>query len=96
MAERLVVFEPDSLLRLLTYYSDGKVPLTAKVLSVQTSRLLERMIRIEVESPEWAPSDTGVPIEIRYEAVRSRRMVKWDEKGTPIEWEETPDAPKRS
>lgn len=97
---RRIVFDVDSLLALLTHYSDGAVPLDAEVLNIGASRLLGRYIGLTISSADWRDPDLprdrlGMlpPLDIRWEG---GKVLKWSEKGTPVEWGDSPDALKRS
>lgn len=59
MATRTIEFDIDSLLKLITHYSEGAVPLDAEVRNVQLSSMLQRWVCLVVESPDW----TGTPFE---------------------------------
>jgi len=50
MNRQLLIFDGDSLLKLLTAYYDGDVPLDAKLLTVGTSQFLQRWVGLMVES----------------------------------------------
>lgn len=102
MGSRLIVFDPDSLLKLLVHYSDGLVPLGSAVVSVAASQHLPRWVDVTVESKDWEgkPFETGdgygtiQPLFIRYEG--KRIMVLDHLKDVPV-WSETGavEAPKR-
>lgn len=79
MAARVIEFDPESLLKLLVHYSDGRVPLDAKLIGFGYNPLLTRYLGLEIET-----SEVGEPvIHVRYEG---RRVMTWDERGTPVEW----------
>lgn len=87
---QLIIFEGDSLLRLLTAYYDGEVPLDAKLLKVGTSQHLQRWVGLRVRSEQW-PSDSNIenkdgmyPLQLRYEG---KRNMSWSKKdGDNIKW----------
>jgi hypothetical protein len=87
--QKIFMFDPRDLLRLVTHYTDGEVPLDAEVGEVGFNPYLERMIGIEVESPEW---ETTEPLHIRYDC---RKVLSWTKDGSQPEWGESPDSPKR-
>lgn len=93
MNQRLLIFRPTDILRLLTHYTDGQIPLTAEVKSVAVSRILQRMLMLSVESPEW-PEGTGLenPFNVVYEG---RKVISVDEKGQPVRAIDSPEAPRR-
>ena len=95
-----IVFDLDTALALLTHYSDGAVPLDADVRGLGVSKLLGRYIGFKVASAQWRDADLPLdpsgmlpPLDIRWEG---DKVLKWSERGSPVTWEETPDALKRS
>lgn len=92
MASRLIEFDAQSVIRLLTHYSEGQIPLSAEVKAVQISKILPRWIAISVDSPEWEDQDTGQvgyggqePLFFRYEG---KRVMTLDNRKDPITWSE--------
>lgn len=87
MAQRLIVFDVDSLVRLLTHYSEGDVPLDARVKEVGFNPLLPRYIGIEVESRQWRSEETQ-PFHFRY---AGQKVLRWGDRreGRPS-WGEAP------
>ena len=91
MNRQLLIFDGDSLLRLLTSYYDGEVPLDAKLLTVGTSQFLQRWVGLMVESAQWGDGDdigdgkSGMhPLQLRYEG---KRNMSWSKKdGDDIKW----------
>lgn len=91
MAEQRVIFEAESLLRLLTAYFDGLVPLDAKALQIGVSEKLRRYIGIMVESDQWTDEadiksmDGQYPLMLRYEG---RRNMAWSrsDQDSSIKW----------
>lgn len=96
MAERQIVVSADSILKLLTSFTDGQVPLDAELRAAGVSRTLGRWVGLLVASEQWGgPEIFGgglQPLHIRYER---KKLLQWDEKGTPAEWKEGVEAPKR-
>lgn len=90
MPARMLIFSPNDLMRLLTHYTDGKIPLDAEVKFVGPSKKLNRYISFICESKEWENED---PINVRYEG---RKVASWDEKGAPVIWGDSPEAPKHT
>ena len=88
---QLLIFDGDSLLKLLTAYYDGDVPLDAKLLTVGTSQFLQRWVGLMVESEQWPDGeelDNGKngmhPLQLRYEG---KRNMSWSKKdGDDIKW----------
>lgn len=101
MYKRLVIFDIESLLNLLTHYSEGEFPLDATVTQLLRSPKLERWISLVVDSKDW----TGTPFEggdgyngiqpfwIRYEGKRVMTLQHVKDK---ITWgeEDAIEAPK--
>ena len=90
--QKLFIFDPEDLVKLLTHYTDGKIPLDATVLNVGFSQFLQRAVGIEVESKEFEPG--WEPLHIRYEG---KKILSWS-RGfgeTRDAWESLPDTPKR-
>lgn len=91
---RRIEFDGNSLLKLLTHYSEGQgVPLDANLVSISVSNKLPRWIALVVEAHEWndVPFETGdgyggqQPIMIRYEG---RRVLTLQHLKDPIKWSE--------
>lgn len=91
MPEQRVIFEPESLLRLLTAYYDGLVPMDAKAVQVGVSQFFKRYIGILVDSDQWGDEadikskDGQWPLHLRYEG---RRNMAWSKSqgDEPIKW----------
>lgn len=90
MAQRLVIFDLDSLLKLLTHYTMGRVPLTAEATSLDFSPALNRYISMSVKSPEWSDDIRVDPLtgeldlyHFRYEG---RRTFNLGDLGDPGTW----------
>lgn len=84
-------FKPDMVLRLLTHYTNGEVPMGAETLDFLISPLLGRMIGLKVASDEWT---SGEPLHIRYDG---KRIATWEgNKGVDkLQWEERAETPNR-
>lgn len=91
MALRRIELDMDSLLSLLTHYSEGEFPLEAKVVGFQVSQRLPRWINLIVDSKDWndTPFETGdgyggqQPMFIRYEG---KRVMCLQHLKDPIAW----------
>ena len=100
MAARTIYIDADSILRLLTHYSEGDLPLDATLRSAGVSKLLSRVIGLEVRSDQWrpqrvddrGPNDMPRPLMIRYEG--KKVMVWGDLKDPEPRWREGVEAPK--
>jgi len=80
MAARLIVVSADSILQLLTHYSDGEIDLDAELRGAGVNPMLQRCIGLNVESRSW-PADTVVdgaghmaPLQFRY---YGNRIASW-------------------
>lgn len=93
MAKKILVFEPNDILRLMTHYTDGKVPLTAEVKQFGVSQFLNRMMIFFVESPEW-DEGAGLDNPMIVEFV-GRKVAAWDEKGQPVHTQRMNDDPRK-
>jgi hypothetical protein len=90
--QKMFVFDPEDLVRLLTHYTDGDVPLDAEVRNVGFSPLLQRAVGIEISSKEF--EDGWKPLHIRYEG---KKILSWTsgDGETRDAWGKPPEAPKR-
>lgn len=102
MAERMIIFDANSLLKLMTHYSDGRLPLDGELRSVGVGTILAREIGMDVESKDWgnaplAPSGLGYrPMYFSYEG---KRTMNWTgDPHDPVMWsnENEIEAPKRN
>jgi len=89
--QKMFVFDPRDLARLLTHYTDGLVPLDGEVVNFGVNPFLVRMLGLEVESKEW---DNWEPLHIRY---NGKRVMSWQQgdKVEHPEWVEANDTPAR-
>lgn len=93
MAQRTIILDPQTLLRLLTHYTEGKaVPLVSECVGVKVSRIFSRLVSLSVSSPEWATADLATPMWVGYEG---RKTHAWSEKGAPVVWTAANEDPKR-
>ena len=89
MASRQLFISAESILALLAHYTEGDVPLGARLLNAGVSSYLGRWIGLEVEASDWrqAPDIQGreglLPLHVRYEG---KRVATWESQGTPMEW----------
>lgn len=102
MAERIVLFDINSLLKLMTHYSSGEIPLDSEIINFAISPRLPRYVSLMVRSEDWPLEDTlweHVPSELhpyhfRYEG---HRTMKWTQQNETPTWteENAIEAPKR-
>lgn len=82
MALRRIEIDMESLLHLLTHYSQGDFPLDANVINFQVSQHFPRWINLVVDSKDWidTPFEAGdgyggqMPFFIRYEGNRVMKL----------------------
>jgi len=88
---RLYIFEANSLLKLLTHYSEGEVPLDCELIEVGVHPQLQRMISLKARSKEWSETRELMgsgelwPLTFRYEG---KRTMKWTDKAENTIWSE--------
>ena len=100
MAEKTIYIDAESILQLLTHYSEGDLPIEAKLLSAGVSPVLGRWIGLLVDSEQWRDwrgaertQDGGLrPLHIRYEG---KKVMVWGDgkRETPPEWREGVEGP---
>lgn len=85
-----IIISGESLLRLLTAYFDGDVPLDAKLINVGTSQFLQRWVGLTVESAQWPTTNSvdnnvegDYPLQLRYEG---KRNLSWSKRDGEPEW----------
>lgn len=83
-------FHPNVLLRLLTNYTDGEVPMAAEAVDVLMNPNLGRVVGIIALSPEWQSQDQ---LHIRYDG---KRIATWGQRNGQgqMEWGERAETPK--
>lgn len=87
---KMFVFDPVDLVRLITHYSDGEVPLDCEVKGFMVNENLQRFIGIEVQSKEW---DDFKPYHFRYDG---KRVMGWtSSSGEQPVWTESNETPSR-
>lgn len=84
-------FKPDALLRLLTHYTDGEVPMNGEVTDFLVNEHLGRAIGLLVLSHEW---QTPEPLHIRYDG---KRIASWtqDSSNEGYSFEQREETPSR-
>lgn len=96
MGSKLLVMDANDIVKMLTSYSEGRVPLDAELNHVAVDSILKRQIAFIMTSQQWPEEELlengkGYgPLQIRYEG---KRMMTWGKKGTEVFWSDT-DAPK--
>jgi hypothetical protein len=101
MAQKTIYIDAESILQLLTHYSEGDLPLDAKLLTAGVSSYLARWIGLRVDSEQWRDwrtaertQDGGLrPLHIRYEG---KKVLVWGDGSReehPV-WESGVEGPK--
>jgi hypothetical protein len=100
---RRIIFDANDLLKLLTHYTEGKVPIESTLKELVVHPVLQRYVGFWVESNAWPqlsesskPNEASrgavAPLFVRYEG---KKVMSWgNPKESPV-WSEAPDAPKR-
>lgn len=90
MATRSVIFDANSLMKLLTHYSEGEIPLNSELKQLLASAMLPNWIGLVVESDQWPDTSTGksgyggqAPYHFRYEG---KRTMRWDGQHHDVRW----------
>jgi hypothetical protein len=88
MGTKLLIIDGQSLLNLLTHYTDGAVDLDAKLLGIGISQYLGQWVGMDIESNQWkdeklAGQEAYSPLHIRYEG---KRILKWGHHGKDLTW----------
>jgi len=90
---KFVTIDVESLMNLLSHYTEGEFPLDATIKAIQASPKLERWISLIVDSKDWkdTPFEGGdgyneqEPFWIRYEG---KRVMTLQHLKDPIAWGE--------
>lgn len=103
MAQRLVVFDGDSLLKLLVHYTNagdgkwGRVPLDGEVKALGFNVYLPHWVQLLVESGQWDEKINPLtgridPLHIRYEG---KKVLRWGDSHIEAKegWGEAPERP---
>lgn len=84
MATRRIEFDLNSLVKLLTHYTDGEIPLDCEPKQFLASQFLPRWICVVLESKDWSNTPLATagyggqePFIIRYEC---KRLLQWQGK----------------
>ena len=80
-------FNPQTLLALLTHYTDGIVPMNGEVLKVLVHPDIQRKIALEVRSEEWTDM---TPLFLGYDG---KRTSSWSKGQEDVQWKEREGTP---
>lgn len=84
---KLIAFDVETLLKLMTHYSDGATPpLDAELESIGVSRYLQRCIALNYKTHEAGP-------EIEQFRYSGKKIMNWTQ-GSEPEWVDGNDTPK--
>lgn len=101
MPARIIEFDAASLVKLLTHYTEGQVPLNSEIKNMAVSQMVSRWVALMIESPDWThdPMDNSgfnytQPLFIKY---MGKRIQTIHNTARPGEWglEGAIEAPKR-
>lgn len=102
MADRLIVFDANSLLKLLTHYTmdhEDQIPLETELKFAGVSNIIGRWIILEVEAPEWDgdavdPITKELPfLHVRFEGHKVMSWKQNSETHTNDCWKDAVEAP---
>ena len=96
MPSKHIYFDAESVLRLLTHYTEGVVPVDAELRGAGVSQYLQQWIGLDVESNGWSgaevPGGGLPPLHIRYEG--RKVMIFQGGPEDPVVWTPQPEAPR--
>lgn len=101
MNQRLIIFDANSLLKLLTHYTmdhDDQIPLDSTLLNCGVSTMVGRWIILEVDAPEWAVEIDPVTQEppfmhVRFEGDKVMSWKQGSETHTNDSWKDAVESP---
>jgi len=93
---KVIGFNADEFCKLITHYSDGKLPLDFELKHVAVDTILKRQIAFIGFSKQWEDEplpgkEEYAPLMLRYEG---KRIMSWGRKGNDPFWQDALDAPK--
>jgi hypothetical protein len=93
MPQKRIEVSASSLVKLLTHYTDGAVPIDSELRSFSVSKMIERWLCLGVASKEWPQETLGQPLHVRYEG---RKVMSWgNDKDAPMTWNEAQEGLRR-
>ena len=102
MAERLIIFDANSLLKLITHYTmdhEEQIPLDAELRSAGVSTMIGRWVILEVEAKEWDGGEidpiTMEPpmMHVRFEGNKVMSWKQGKETHTKDSWRDAVESP---
>jgi hypothetical protein len=96
MAGKIIQFDGPSFCKLLTHYTDGKVPQDFELKHVAMDTILKRQVAFIGESKNWQDEmlpgqEAYAPLMVRFEG---KKVLSWGRKDAEVFWNDSPDAPK--
>lgn len=93
---KVVQFDARDFCKLITHYSEGRLPLDFELAHVAVDTILKRQIAFIGQSKQWQDEplqgqEGYAPLHIRYEG---KRIFSWGEKGSEGFWQDANEAPK--
>lgn len=96
MASKIVQFDAQDFCKLLTHYTNGRLPLDFELKHVAVDTILKRQIAFIGESKQWqdkplAGKEEFGPLHLRYEG---KGVMSWGRKGDEPFWDNSNETPK--
>lgn len=93
---KIVQFDARDFCKLVTHYSEGRLPLDFELDHVAMDTILKRQVAFIGRSKQWSDEplpgkDEYAPLHLRYEG---KRIFSWGEKGSEGFWQDANDTPK--
>ena len=93
--QKIIAFNADEFCRLLTSYSEGRLPLDFELKHVAVDKILTRQIAFIGVSKQWQDEplpgrEEYAPLHLRYEG---KRMMSWGQKNNEPFWQDA-EAPR--
>lgn len=87
---KTISFRPEDIVDLLTHYTDGRVPLGAKLLSIGSHATLNRHVGMLMESDQWEGPRFADGMPFLYIDYEGRKVLAWGDRESELEWKEGP------
>ena len=93
---KIIQFDANDFCKLLTHYSEGKLPLDFELKHVAVDTILKRQIAFIGVSKQWQDDpipgkEEYNPLVLRYEG---KRIMSWGRHGDETFWQDANDVPK--
>lgn len=89
---KIIGFDAQDFCKLLTQYTEGRLPLDFELMHIGVDTILTRQIAFIGKSSQWQDDPLGDgkegygPLMLRYEG---KRVMSWGRKGTDPFWQDT-------